>query len=191
MVFVNRIYAIVGMAGSGKSIACDVLKGMGWKYIRFGQVTIDRLETEGKAVTEESEKKMREALRKEYGMGAYVLLALPAIEKGLEKGSVVIDGLYSWSEYKILKEIFKDTLTVVHIYASPKTRYLRLDQRSHDIIDEKHRMRRLAPVEAEKRDYAEIENIEKGGPIAMADYTVVNEGALDDLKQAMKELAVR
>ena len=191
MVFVNRIYAIVGMAGSGKSIACDVLKDMGWKYIRFGQVTIDRLEAEGKAVTEESEKKMREALRREYGMGAYALLALPAIEKGLEKGSVVIDGLYSWSEYKILKEIFKDTLTVVHIYASPKTRYLRLDQRSHDIKDEKHRMRRLAPVEAEKRDYAEIENIEKGGPIAMADYTVVNEGALDELKQAMKELAVR
>ncbi len=191
MVFVNRIYAIVGMAGSGKSIACDVLKGMGWKYIRFGQVTIDRLETEGKAVTEESEKKMREALRKEHGMGAYALLALPAIEEGLEKGSVVIDGLYSWSEYKILKEIFKDTLTVVHIYASPKTRYLRLDQRSHDIKDEKHRMRRLAQVEAEKRDYAEIENIEKGGPIAMADYTVMNEGALDDLKQAMKELTVR
>jgi dephospho-CoA kinase len=191
MIFVNRIYAIVGMAGSGKSIACDVLKDMGWKYIRFGQVTIDRLEAEGKAVTEESEKKMREALRKEYGMGAYALLALPAIEKGFKKGSVVIDGLYSWSEYKILKEIFKDTLTVVHIYASPKTRYLRLDQRSHDIKDEKHRMRRLAPVEAEKRDYAEIENIEKGGPIAMADYTVVNEGALDDLKQAMKELAVR
>ncbi len=191
MIFVKRIYAIVGMAGSGKSIACDVLKDMGWKYIRFGQVTIDRLEAEGKAVTEESEKKMREALRKEYGMGAYALLALPAIEKGFKKGSVVIDGLYSWSEYKILKEIFKDTLTVVHICASPKTRYLRLDQRSHDIKDEKHRMRRLAPVEAEKRDYAEIENIEKGGPIAMADYTVVNEGALDDLKQAMKELAVR
>ena len=61
MIFVNRIYAIVGMAGSGKSIACDVLKDMGWKYIRFGQVTIDRLEAEGKAVTEESEKKMREA----------------------------------------------------------------------------------------------------------------------------------
>ena len=39
-------------------------------------------------------------------MGAFALLALPKIAKGLEKGHVVIDGLYSWSEYKILKRHF-------------------------------------------------------------------------------------
>jgi hypothetical protein len=33
----------------------------------------------------------------------------------------------------------------------------------------------------ESRDRAEIEKINKGGPIAMADITLVNEGALSEL----------
>ena len=43
-------------------------------------------------------------------------------------------------------------------------------------------MRPLSAEDARKRDYAEIENIEKGGPIAMADYTIVNEQSAGDLK---------
>ena len=31
------------------------------------------------------------------------------------------------------------------------------------------------------RDFSEIENIEKGGPIARADYMIVNEGSLKKL----------
>jgi hypothetical protein len=50
-------------------------------------------------------------------------------------------------------------------------------------------MRRLTPGQARKRDYAEIENIEKGGPIAMADFTVVNEYSLEYLQSWIRELA--
>ena len=32
----------------------------------------------------------------------------------------------------------------------------------------------MTSEQAKSRDYAEIENIEKGGPIAMADYTLIN-----------------
>jgi dephospho-CoA kinase len=39
----------------------------------------------------------------------------------------------------------------------------------------------LTYEEARGRDYAEIENIEKGGPIAMADFTVVNDSDLQNL----------
>jgi dephospho-CoA kinase len=35
--------------------------------------------------------------------------------------------------------------------------------------------------EAVSRDHAEIENIEKGGPIALADYTIVNNGSRENL----------
>jgi dephospho-CoA kinase len=184
----NRVYAIVGMCGSGKSVACDVLQQLGWQYIRFGQITIDKLRQEGRAITEENEKKMREALRREYGMGAYALLSLPRIEQALERGNVVIDGMYSWSEYKTLKDRFKDRLTVVSIFASPKTRYGRLQVRSHGSKDREHRMRSLTAQQAKERDYAEIENIEKGGPIAMADYTVVNESTIGDLRRCIKDL---
>ncbi|MBN2441583.1 MAG: AAA family ATPase [Spirochaetales bacterium] len=185
----NKIFAFVGMCGSGKSIGCDVLKEMGWNYIRFGQITIDSLKEEGKAVTPENEKIMREALRKNYGMGAFALLSSPKIDAALKQGNVVIDGLYSWSEYKILMEKFGSFLTIICIHASPRTRYTRLEQRHILSEDTDVRMRPLTRDQARARDYAEIENIEKGGPIAMADIMIVNESSEEELKQKIKELA--
>ena len=177
------------MCGSGKSVACDVLKESGWQYLRFGQITIDRLKEEGKEITEANEREMREALRRKHGMGAYALLSLPRIDELLERDNVVIDGLYSWSEYKALKERFEDRFTVVSIYASPETRYRRLQDRAHGEEDREHRMRALTPKQANERDHAEIENLEKGGPIAMADYTIVNEFTLEQLKDGIRNLA--
>jgi dephospho-CoA kinase len=185
----KKLFAVVGMCGSGKSEACDVLEGMGWVYIRFGQLTIDRLREADRAITADNERSMREELRREFGMGAYALLSLEKIEEGLTRGSVVIDGLYSWSEYKILKEKFPRLLTVVHIYASPSVRYRRLEVRWHAAGDEAHRHRPLSPAEAKARDYSEIENLEKGGPIAMADHTICNESTLQTLKREVMRLA--
>jgi dephospho-CoA kinase len=184
----NKLFAIVGMCGSGKSIACDSLRSRGWNYIRFGQITIDRLKETGKEINEVNEKSMRENLRKDHGMGAFAILSLPKIERELASGNVVIDGLYSWTEYKILKEKFGERLSIVCIYASPSTRYARLSNRSTHESDTDTRMRRLSPVEAEKRDYAEIENIEKGGPIAMADYTIINESSEESLKADIERI---
>ena len=185
----NVIIAVVGMCGSGKSVACDVLRRLGWSYIRFGQLTIDRLVEEGRDINPENEKEMREGLRKEHGMGAFALLLLPKIDEAHQKGNVIIDGLYSWSEFKILKDEFPEILKTVHIYASPQTRYRRLAEREHSRSDQEHRMRTITPEQAKSRDYAEIENIEKGGPIAMADFTVINERRLVDLRNQMITLA--
>ncbi|MBN2532348.1 MAG: AAA family ATPase [Spirochaetales bacterium] len=185
----NRIIALVGMCGSGKSIACDVLKDAGWNYIRFGQITMDALKEQGKPITPENEKEIRESLRKKYGMGAFAQLSLPGIEEKLKSGNVVIDGLYSWSEYKILKEKYDTLLTVVCIHASPLTRYSRLEQRIIREDDSEVRMRPLSKEQARVRDYAEIENIEKGGPIAMADVMIVNESSEEELKKRIKEIA--
>jgi dephospho-CoA kinase len=129
---------------------------------------------------------MREQLRRDQGMGAFARLSLPAIEEGLQHGHVVIDGMYSWSEQKILKEAFGERIHVVAVVSSPKTRYSRLENRVHDARkDPQFRMRPLTAEEARKRDHAEIENIEKGGPIAMADFTVVNESAPQDMIDAL------
>ena len=100
------------------------------------------------------------------------------------KGNVIGDGLYSWSEYKTLKEKYKKNLIIIAVYASPKTRYQRLENRAAKHGDDpKMKYRSFSKKDAEIRDYAEIENIEKGGPIAMADYTFVNEGTIEELKQ--------
>lgn len=186
------IVAIVGMTGSGKSTAAECLVARGWRHIRFGQVTIDRLKEEGREVNPENEKEMRERLRRDHGMGVFARLSLPAIEEGLKHGHVVIDGLYSWSEHKILKDAYGERIHVVAVASSPKTRYSRLESRVHDALnDPQYRMRPLTADQAQRRDHAEIENIEKGGPIAMADFTVVNESAPQDMIDAVLEYVDR
>ena len=184
----NKIFAIVGMCGSGKSVACDVLREQGWHYIRFGQLTIDALLKAGQEITPENEKKMRENLRREHGMAVFAHLSIAKIDAAYKQQHIVIDGLYSWSEYKVLKEKYGSVLKVLAVFAPPTRRYARLAERVHDATDTDNRNRVLTPEQARARDYAEIENIEKGGPIAMADYTIINTATVEDLKQAVREI---
>jgi dephospho-CoA kinase len=178
----NIIICIVGMAGSGKSIVSDEIVKRGFSYLRFGQITLDKIKKQGLEVNEVNEKAMREGFRKEHGMGAFAILNIPKIDELIQKSNVVVDGLYSWSEYKILKEKYGDIMKVVAVYAPPELRYSRLEIRNAE-NDDKKRFRPFTKEEAKSRDYSEIENIEKGGPIAMADFTIVNTDTAEKLRE--------
>jgi dephospho-CoA kinase len=173
------VVAIVGMCGAGKSLATGYLQKKGFGVVYFGGITMTELEKRGLSRNEINEKAVREELRNTYGKAAYAILSLPLIKQALEKGNVVLDGLYSWSEYKLLKEEFGELLTVVAVTADRKVRYSRLKNR---------KIRPLSGEEALKRDYSEIENIEKGGPIAMADYTAVNNSSQQELFSRLDEI---
>jgi len=182
----NKIICIVGMCGAGKSIVADELVEKGYSFIRFGQITLDIVKEKGLEPTEKNEKEIREKLREEHGMGAFATLNIPKFDELLENGKVVADGLYSWSEYKILKEKYGKQMIVLAVYAPPYLRYQRLEARKK--IDEKMRSRPITKEQAASRDWAEIENIEKGGPIAIADYTLLNTGTIEDLKESLSKI---
>ncbi len=183
----NKIICIVGMTGSGKSVVADELVKEGFAFLRFGQITLDIVKERGLPLNEKNERAIREDLRKQHGMAAFALLNIPKIDALLKKSDVVVDGLYSWSEYKILKEKYADTMYVVAVFAPPETRYGRLVNRSVK-GDEAQRFRNFTKEEAQSRDFAEIENLEKGGPIVMADFTIINTGTIDELKENIKEI---
>jgi len=175
------------MPGAGKSVVADELVKKGFAFLRFGQITLDIVKERGLEPNEKIEKEIREGLRKEHGMAAFAVLNIPKIDELLEKSDVAVDGLYSWSEYKVLKEKYGDLMSVVAVFAPPEMRYERLADRSVS-GDVAQRFRNFTKEEAKSRDYAEIENLEKGGPIAMADFTVVNTGTLDELKEKIGEV---
>ena len=184
----NKIVCVVGMPGAGKSLVSDELVKQGFSYIRFGQITLDKIRELGLAITEANEKKIREDLRKKHGMAAFAVLNIPKIDQLLEKFHVVVDGLYSWSEYKLLREKYRENMYVLAVYAPPKLRSKRLKDRKLKQEDKNQRFRPLEEKETRARDYAEIENLEKGGPIAMADFTIVNTGTINQLKKQVKEI---
>jgi len=176
------------MPGAGKSVVSDYFVKKGFQFVRFGQITLDEVIRRGLKPTEQNERKIREEVRKKHGMAAYAILNLPKFKKLLKNGNVIADGLYSWSEYKFLKEKFGKNFTVISVYAPPALRYKRISLRKSTKNDKDLRNRPFTKNEAESRDYAEIENLEKGGPIAMADYTIVNTKSLKCLKKTTKEI---
>ena len=169
-----KVVAIVGMAGAGKSEVARVFEEHGFKRVRFGDITDEELKNRGLEQNEENERYIREQLRSEYGMAAYAKLNLPRIDNALKSSNVVVDGLYSWEEYILLKEYYGGQVTTVAVWASPATRHARLAHRAK---------RPLTPEEAASRDKSEIENINKGGPIALADFTILNEASLGELEK--------
>ena len=179
----NKIIAIVGMCGSGKSIATEYYEKLGFKKVYFGGVTIEKLKESNLEINEKNERYMRENLRKEYGMGAYAIISLPKIKEYIKESNVIIDGLYSWDELKILKSEFNDSLCVLGIVVNKKYRYDRINKRD---------IRPLNKDEAIRRDITEIENLSKGGPIAFSDYYILNNGDIteyyNDLEKVTKEI---
>ena len=182
----NKIIAVVGMCGSGKSIATEYYEKLGFKKVYFGGVTLEKLKESNLEINEKNERYMRELLRKEYGMGAYATISLPKIKEYIKESNVIIDGLYSWDELKILKSEFKDDLCVLCIVVNKKYRYDRINKRD---------VRPLNKDEAIRRDITEIENLSKGGPIAFSDYYILNNGSMtdyyNDLEKVTKEIMNR
>jgi dephospho-CoA kinase len=170
----TKLVCVVGMAGSGKSVLSDYFVEKNFKYIRFGQITFDEMAKQNLPVSEKNERIVREEIRRNHGMEAYAKLNYPKITESLKESNVLIDGLYSWSEYKYLKEKLENDIILIAVYSPPDLRYERLQERKINPKDKDLRNRPLTEDEAQKRDYAEIENLEKGGPIAMADYTILN-----------------
>lgn len=177
-----KVVSIVGMAGSGKSEVARRFSKKGFTIVRFGDITDEEVKKRGLELNEKNERHIRELLREKYGMTAYAQLNLPRIEAALKSSDVVVDGLYSWEEYAYLKTHYGDDFIVVAVWASPRTRYSRLSNRQN---------RPLTLGEAASRDWAEIENLNKGGPIAMADFTVINESSLNDLKKEVERIISR
>ena len=174
----NKLIAVVGMAGSGKSIATDYLKDNGWTKIYFGGVVYDHMRKEGIEITPESQKEYRENIRKKYGMAAVAVLLEEEIKESIKKQHTVLDGLYSWDEYIFLKEKFKE-LKLICVVCDKQLRYDRIAVRpdrpfNHDEII--------------IRDTSEIENLAKGGPIAYADYYIFNNGSLEDYEKRLLEI---
>jgi len=174
-----KVVSIVGMTGAGKSEVAKIFEENGFIRIRFGDVTDEELRKRGLQLSEENERHIRELLRQEYGMSAYAILNLSKIDLARKASDVVIDGLYSWEEYTFLKTYCGEDLYLVAVWASPGTRYARLTTRLN---------RALTLDEASSRDRAEVENINKGGPIAMADFAVINESSLKNLKKEVKRI---
>lgn len=163
----KKVLALVGMPGAGKSFCVEHLTEKGIPSVYFGGVVVDEAKRRYGETNEKYEKEIREEFREIDGKGAIAKRIIPKIDELFKTHDrVVADGLYSWTEYKMFKDAFGENAIIIAIAAPRATRHKRLANRP---------VRPLTEAEVSSREYAEIENLEKGGPIANADYTIVND----------------
>ncbi len=169
-----KIVAFVGLSGSGKSSAVDYLTEKNYPKVYFGGVIYHAMQEAGIERTPENENVFRKEIRDKEGKDFVVKRIVKQINDLIAAGQhrIIADGLYSWTEYKILKSEFPGELTVVAVVAPKHLRHHRLTIRP---------ARPLTTTQANERDWHEIEDIEKGGPIAIADHTIINNKDLDHL----------
>ena len=176
-----KLVAVVGMCGSGKSTAVDYLTERNIPKVYFGGVVLNAVKEAGLEINEENEKMIRESLREKEGKDFIVNRVIEIAKKHVDAGQkrIVLDGLYTWTEYKILRKEFPNEMTVVAIVTPKALRRERLANRP---------VRPLTAAEVAERDRSEIENLEKGGPIAIADYYVDNSGTIEEFQESFGEL---
>jgi hypothetical protein cdivTM7_00519 len=171
-----KIIAVVGMSGSGKSVVVDYLTEKGFPKVYFGGMIYKEMKRRGIEITAdgESEKRFREMIRETEGKDWVVKQVIEEAKNLINAGQkrIVLDGLYSWTEYKILKKEFPGQLTVLAVVVPKALRHFRVGKRPERPFNTK---------EIQERDRSEVENLEKGGPIAMADYYVLNDDSVAKL----------
>jgi len=169
---------ITGMAGSGKTTFAQFFKEHGFKIITMGDVIRRLAEGRGMSLDSAALGKLAEEVRKKEGEGVVAEQCLKIIKKE-QYSKVVVDGIRSLDEVDVFRRVHSAKLIAIH--ASPGTRFKRLLSRgrSDDANQEKIMI---------ERDLREL-GFGVGSAIAMADYMIVNEGSIHDLKKKFEELS--
>lgn len=178
-----KVIAVVGMMGSGKGTLVDYLtETLHAPKVYFGGMVYEEIEKRGLDIVKD-ERAVREDMRAIDGPAVLAKRAASKAQELLTNGSaaVILDGVYSWSEDKYLRSEFGSDYISIAVVGSKPLRYER-------VVNRKDSHRQYTLEQASERDIQEIEGIEKGGPIAYADYFMLNDTSLEDFKQTAEEL---
>lgn len=178
-----RIIAIIGMPGSGKGTAVTHITE---KYqvpsVYFGGMVYEEVRKRGLDIVLD-ERMVREDMRLKEGPAVLAKRAAEKTRQLLEGGApaVILDGVYSWSEDRFLRQEFGEDYISIATVNPKHVRYERVVARK-----DAHRPYTLEQIKL--RDLEEIENLEKGGPIAFADYYIANAKDIDEFQEQVDVL---
>ena len=173
----RKLILITGMSGSGKTTLAGMFRARSYRVVTMGDVIRDLASESGVEPTPTNLGNLAREIREEGGTAA---VAEKCVEKlgSMPDERMVVDGIRSMDEVDVFAGSFD--VDLVAVYASPRTRYLRLKER--------HRTDDPADWKAFRlRDEREL-GFSLGWAIALADYTITNEGGFDNLGREFERL---
>ncbi len=172
------VIGVIGMPGSGKEEFVRVAIGFGYNIVRMGDIVREeyfKQEAEKDGITVGDFAHLE---RQRHGPDIWAIRTIPRI-----KGPCVIDGIRSLHEIERYRDKLAEGFTLINIEADKDLRFKRLRSRARDD----------APAilsDFERRDSREI-----GwgilDAIAAADFSVENNGTLEELRENSAELIRR
>ena len=172
------VLGAAGMPGSGKSLIVRAAQENGYDTVVMGDVVRREAEKKNLQPNPENIGKIMLELREKEGRNVIAKRCIPLIE-GSKKHKVVADGIRSLDEVEEFKKRFPK-FSLIAICSSPETRFQRL-----------YRRRRSDDAEGwdvfHERDMREL-GVGLGNVIAMAEYAVVNDEALEVVKNRVKHI---
>ncbi|MFH0896583.1 MAG: AAA family ATPase [Candidatus Bathyarchaeota archaeon] len=161
----KRVVGIVGMPGSGKSVADGVAKEMDFFVIIMGDIIREETAKRGLDPTPENIGKVMVEIRREEGSVVVAKRCNPKIQ-GLPNMNIIVEGIRNLAEVNEFHSQFPG-FKLIAIHASPVTRFNRIFNRNRS--DDAMNWQTFV-----NRDLREIE-VGIGSAIALADYAIVNE----------------
>lgn len=175
----KTLIAIVGLPGAGKTETAQFFKKKGMPIITFGDVVNNYIDEHHLEHTGDVHKKIREELRRKYGMEAFALLNEEKIRQAFEQNmTIIIDGMRSWEEYIYLKNKFQEVnVYILVLHADKEIRYRRISKRKY-----------RSKLYGEGRDISELIGTNMGPTIAFADFLIKNNFSKEDLEDKLEHV---
>ena len=173
------VVAVTGMPGSGKSTVARVIaRRLGYPLLVMGDVVREEVARRGLELTVHNIEEVARRLRELRGPGAIAELIVEKA-KTLNAQGVVVDGVRSLDEVKVLSSLGRVYIVAVH--SPPNLRFQRMISR-----------RREGDVSGSEefrfRDEANL-RLGIGDVIALADYMIVNNSTLEKLVEEAERVA--
>lgn len=172
-----KIFIVVGMPASGKSIAKEYALTEGYPYYSTGDIVRAEVKSRGLTPGPETMAAVSDELRGSDGMG----VTRVALKTALAENSTVVflEGMRSWPEVELIRE--QAEAVVVAFLAPRPTRRQRIISRGRP--DD-------SPEGFEERDWREI-YYGAAIPIALADAYVLNTSTMEASLEDLHEIILR
>ena len=173
------IVCITGMPGAGKSTVAKAFKDSCFKVLSMGDVIRKEAERQGLEPNDKNLGEIMLRLRARHGKGAVAYLIADEIKD--DDKHVIIDGLRSIEEVKVLKGYGVVKILAIHAPKEDRFRFL------------KGRGRKDAPKSIEEfiaRDKRELE-VGLGEAIAYADSIIMNDSSIEELLKKADDIINR
>jgi len=178
-----KLLIIIGMPGSGKTIAAKQAKKIGLFTIATGDIIREEVMNRGLLYNENTDQEISEWFHK-YGRERELMRRI--VDKIIEAGHpdpIVIDGLRSPDQINELKKrLWGEKIYILAIHSCTELRYKREKARP--------RFNGKPYRNIRKRDERELEQ-GLGNMIAMADHIIVNDTSLEQFKNTVKDKLIK